>query len=106
MIRSPFYPDEYSDSHPKDENIIHLKNLWYVWQIRAWLWLHTVIDQSSTSSQKHSVFEYHKGKFFYGNLLMLQYVNSIGAVAKIGRKDYLWVDTKYIHDQLLSFKLG
>jgi hypothetical protein len=27
MIRSPFYPDEYSDIHPKDENISHLKNL-------------------------------------------------------------------------------
>lgn len=31
MIRSPFHPGEYSDSHPKHENIIHLKNLWYVW---------------------------------------------------------------------------
>ena len=33
MIRSPFYPDEYSDSHPKDENIIHFKNLRYVWHL-------------------------------------------------------------------------
>jgi len=32
MIRSPFNPDEYSDSHPKDKNIIHIKNLWYVWR--------------------------------------------------------------------------
>jgi hypothetical protein len=30
MIRSPFHPDEYSDSHSKDENIIPLKNLRYV----------------------------------------------------------------------------
>jgi len=39
MIRSLFYSDKYSDSHLKDENITHLKNLWYVWQIRAWPWL-------------------------------------------------------------------
>jgi len=27
MIRSLFYPGKYSDIHPKDENIIHFKNL-------------------------------------------------------------------------------
>ena len=34
-----FHTEEYSDSHPKDEDIIRLKNRWWVWQIRAWFFI-------------------------------------------------------------------